>query len=350
MPAEVPRHMASGYMRAHGVTVDNAAAALQGAVTIGHGPIADIAVDGDTLVVSNYADHSMAVLNAETLAVNGGVAAREAFALAVAGDSAYVGVASVSYDAIAVIDTRTGNVTASYPLSFSVTAMTTSRDGKRIYAGRAADGGVDVAIIDVITQRVSTIYLAKGDDVVIDAMRVDSSDRRLYVATSDSRGSRLIVVDLESGVVRRTLEVGASIRGLEIGLDSTAYVLTSDLQDRGVLHVVDLVAGRIMASVEVATAPTQLALSADATRAYVVDYNEVVVLDTEKLDTVGTISVGARPSCVALGVDRLYVADYAGGVTAFAVAAPAPMLYAPLMAANSAAAVPTFRELEPAGV
>jgi DNA-binding FadR family transcriptional regulator len=109
-----------------------------------------------------------------------------------------------------VIDTRTGKVTASYPLSYSVTAMTTSRDGKRIYAGRAADGAVDVAIIDVITQRVSTIYLAKGDDVVIDAMRVDSSDRRLYVATSDSRGSRLIVVDLENGRVRRTLEVGAA--------------------------------------------------------------------------------------------------------------------------------------------
>lgn len=349
MPAEVPEHMASGYTRANGVT-DNAAAALQGAVTIGHGPIADIAVDGDTLVVSNYADHSMAVLNANTLTVDGGVPAREAFALAVSGDSAYVGVASISYDAVAVIDTRTGKVKASYPLSYSVTAMTTSRDGKRIYAGRAADGGVDVAIIDVITQRVSAIYLAKGDDVVIDAMRVDSSDRRLYVATSDSRGSRLVVVDLESGRVRRTLEIGAAIRGLEIGLDSTAYVLTSDLEDRGVVHVVDLVAGRTTASVEVATAPTQLALSADGTRAYVVDYNHVIVLDTETMDTVGTIAVDARPSCVALGVDRLYVADYAGGVTAFAVPAPAPMLYAPMMAAHAAAAVPTSRELEPAGV
>ncbi len=166
------------------VTFENATAALQSAANVGRGPIADIAVDGDTLVVTNFADHSVAVLDAERLTVSGGLDAREPFALAVAGDRAYVGVASVAYDAIAVVDTHTGAIVASYPLSFSVTAMTTSPDGKRIYAGRAADGGVDVAIIDVTTDRVGTIYLAKGDDTVIDAMRVDASGRRLYVATS----------------------------------------------------------------------------------------------------------------------------------------------------------------------
>ena len=341
--------MANTFARAKSVTVENANATLSVATTVGHGPIADMSVDGDTLVVSNYGDHNVVMLDAATLAVTGGVAAREPFALVAAGGRAHVGVASANYDAVAVIDTRTGAVLRSYPLSFNVTAMAASPDGERVYAGRAGDGGVDVSVIDTTAERVGTIYLAKGEDANIDALRVDVSGRRLYAAVSDARSSRLVVVDLETGRVRRSLEVGAPIRGLEIGLDSTAYVLTSDINDRGVVHVVDMVANRIMASVAVATAPMQLALSADGTRAYVVDYDQVVVLSTETLTVVDTISVGARPSCVAVGVDRLYVADCSGGVTAYTVPAPAPMVYEPLAAANPLAAV-EFRELEPAGV
>lgn len=351
-PAEVSHRMANGFVRADGATATTATVSQQtmdsqATASVGHGPIADMAVDGANLVVTNYGDHSVAVLDARDLSVRGGMSAREPFALAVAGDRAYVGVASISYDAVAVFDTRNGSVTKSFPLSYSVTAMTTSPDGKRIFAGRAADGGVDVAVIDVVTGRTGTIFLAKGEDVQIDAMQVDPAGRRLYAATSDARGSRLVIVDLDSGRVQRTVEIGAAIRGLAIGLDSTAYVLTSDLNDRGVLHVVDLVAGRIMASAEVATLPTQLALSVDGTRAYVVDYDRVLVLSTSTLDVIDTITVGARPSCVAVGLHRLYVADYDGAVTAFAVAAPAPMVYAPMMAANPAAA-PTVRELAPA--
>ena len=341
--------MANTFARAKSVTVENANAALSVATTVGHGPIADMSVDGGTLVVSNYGDHNVVMLDSATLAVTGGVAAREPFALVAAGGRAHVGVASANYDAVAVIDTRTGAVLKSYPLSFNVTAMAASPDGKRVYAGRAGDGGVDVSVIDTTAERVGTIYLAKGEDANIDALRVDVSGRRLYAAVSDARSSRLVVVDLETGRVRRSLEVGAPIRGLEIGLDSTAYVLTSDIDDRGGVHVVDMVANRITASVAVATAPMQLALSADGTRAYVVDYDQVVVVSTETLTVVDTISVGARPSCVAVGVDRLYVADCSGGITAYSVPAPAPMVYEPLAAANPLAAV-EIRELEPAGV
>jgi DNA-binding beta-propeller fold protein YncE len=341
--------MANTFARAKSVTVENANATLSVATTVGHGPIADISVDGDTLVVSNYGDHNVVMLDAATLAVTGGVAAREPFALVAAGGRAHVGVASANYDAVAVIDTRTGAVIRSYPLSFNVTAMAASPDGKRVYAGRAGDGGVDVSVIDTTAERVGTIYLAKGVDANIDALRVDVSGRRLYAAVSDARSSRLVVVDLDTGRVRRSLEVGAPIRGLEIGLDNTAYVLTSDIDDRGVVHVVDMVANRIMASAAVATAPMQLALSTDGSRAYVVDYDQIVVLSTETLTVVDAISVGARPSCVAVGVDRLYVADCSGGITAYEVPAPAPMVFEPLVAANPLAPV-EIRELEPAGV
>jgi YVTN family beta-propeller protein len=347
MPAEVPRNMANAFARSNSVTVGNQDVALLKSSTVGRGPISDIAVDADTLVVANFGDDSIAVLDADTLAVHAGVFAGQPTTVAVSGDRAFVSVSSASYDAIAVIDTVGGEVLMEYPLSFNVTAVATSPDGKRIYAGRAGEDGVDVAVIDVTAERVGTIYIAKGADATIDALRLDASGRRLYVAVSDARSSRLMTVDVETSRVRRTLEIGAPIRGLELGMDSTAYVLTSDIADGGVLYFVDLVENRITGMATVAQTPTQLALSEDGARAYVVDYDHVAVVDTDDRSVVTTVTVGARPSAIALRGERLYVADYDGGVTAYAVASPMPMLYSQFVAAPSLVE-PALRELEPA--
>ncbi|MDT5080776.1 MAG: hypothetical protein QOJ80_5413, partial [Mycobacterium sp.] len=187
MPAEVPRNMANAFARSNSVTVGNQDVALLKSSTVGRGPISDIAVDADTLVVANFGDDSIAVLDADTLAVHGDVFAGQPTTVAVSGDRAFVAVSSASYDAIAVIDTVGGDVLKEYPLSFNLTAVATSPDGKRIYAGRAGEDGVDVAVIDVTAERVGTIYIAKGADATIDALRLDASGRRLYVAVSDAR-------------------------------------------------------------------------------------------------------------------------------------------------------------------
>ena len=194
-----------------------------------------------------------------------------------------------------------------------------------------------------------TIYIAKGEDATIDALRLDASGRRLYVAVSDARSSRLLTVDVESARVRRTLEIGAPVRGLELGMDSIAYVLTSDIAEGGVLYFVDLVKNEIVDLAQVAQTPTQLAIGPDGTRAYVVDYDHVAVIDTEERAVIAEVSVGARPSAVALNGNRLYVADYDGGVTIYAVASPTPMLYSQFENAPSSLVVPA-RELQPLGV
>jgi YVTN family beta-propeller protein len=105
----------------------------------------------------------------------------------------------------------------------------------------------------------------------------------------------------------------------------------------------------VYATVSVGVAPMQLALSPDGTRAFVVDYDQVHVVCTETRTVVGSVSVGARPSCVAVSPERLFIADYAGSVTSYAVTARAPMLYAQFVATNSVVAQPV-RELQPAGV
>lgn len=344
--------MANTFVRAHSVTVDSATedanVSLLRCDSVGRGPVSDLSVESGTLVATNFGDNTVAVLDAETLALRGGVDTGQPFAAVTTRGRAFVAVSSASDDAIAVIDTANGNVIAAYPLDGVVTAMTASRDGKRVFAARDGAEGVQIAVIDVVAQRVATINIITSPDTTIGALRVDDAGRRLFVATSDSITSRIVVVDVATGRVRHTLELGSPIRGLELGLDSTAYVLTSGLAERGVLHVVDLVANRVTGAVSVGAAPVQLALSADGTRAFVVDYDRVHVVSTETRTVVGAISVGARPACVAVAPGRLFIADYHGDVSSYAVTAP--VMYAPPFAHAQQAPADRARELQAAGV
>jgi YVTN family beta-propeller protein len=315
-----------------------------GAVAVQRGPIGDIAVAGDgAMVVTNHGDDSVSLLNADTLAVDGVIAVPgEPFAAAVSRDRAYVSTSSSNFDAVSVIDLNTKTVIATYSLAFSVTALAISPDGKRVYAGRTGDGYVDVAVIDTTAERVGTIDIATGAGIGVDAVEVDPTGKRLYVATTDSRGSSLAIVDAETARVERTVLVGSPIRDIAFA-DGTAYVLTSDRARGGVVNVVDLSTGQITDTVELGVgAPTQMALSPDKTRAYIVDYDHVAVLCTLSLEVVSTVTVDARPSCVAVDSDggRLYVADYSSGVTAFSVESTMPLLYSQFMATDPIAALP----------
>jgi len=317
-----------------------------GSTAVRRGPIGDIAA-GDSVVVTNYGDDSVSFLNPETLVVETTIAVPgEPFAAAVSDDRAYVSTSSDSYDAVSVVDTNTRTVIATYSLAFGVTTLAVSPDGKRAYAGRNGSDHVDVAVIDITADRVGTIDIATGAGIGVDAIAVDPTGKRLYVATTDARGSQVVVVDAETARVDRKVGVGSPIRDLAFA-DGTAYVLTSDRRG-GAVSVIDMSTSRITDTIELGIgAPTQLTLSPDKTRAYIVDYDHVAVLCTLTRDVVNTVTVDARPSCLTLNYDggRLYVADYAGDVSVFSVDSTMPLLYSQLVATDPIA-LP--RELEPA--
>lgn len=353
----VRRHVTAVPAAPAGVTFNGAIDDIDvaGLVNVGRGPIADIAIDGDrdTVVVTNAGAGCVTVINPETLAVIGSVRlGGEPFAAVVANDRAYVSVASTGRDAIVEVDTITGTVLTEYPLAFSVTALAVSPDGKRVFAGRSGDQRIDIAVIDTTAERVGTIDVATGTGMRLDALRVDVSGKRLYAATADERGSRLVAINVETAQVEATIWIGAPIRDVALGNNDIAYVLTSDLTDRGVVRVVELSAGTVIDVVEVGGAPTQLALAPDATRAYVVDYDRVSVLSTLNNEIVGSIDVGVQPSAVAVRADngRLYIADYSGEINAFDTAMSLPALYPQFTAAASVVVAEPLLELEPAGV
>lgn len=324
-----------------------------GTVAVRRGPIGDIAASGVAVVVTNHGDDSVSFLDPDTRVVEDTIGVPgEPFAVVVCDDRAYVTTTSTSHDAVSVIDTNTRTVISTYPLAFGVTALAISPDGKRVYAGRTGNDHVDVAVIDTTAERVGTIDIATGAGIGVDAIVVDPTGKRLYVATTDARGSQLVVVNAETARVDGKVWVGAPIRDLAFA-DGTAYVLTSDRAHGGAVSVIDMSTNRITDTIELGIgAPTQMTLDADKTRAYVVDYDHVAVLCMLTNEVVATVSVGARPSCVTLNFDggRLYVADYAGDVSAFAVTSTLPQLYSQLIAPTDPIALPAPRELEQATV
>lgn len=309
---------------------------LVGSAPVRRGPIGDIAAADPVIVVANYGDDSIAVLNAATLAVESIIAVPgEPVAVAVADDRAYVSTSSWTHDEIAVVDLTAKSVIATYDLAFNVTALTVSPDGKRVFAGRTGNGYADVAVIDVPAERMGTIDIATGAGIGIDAVELDATGKRLYVGTTDARGSALVVVNVETARVVRTVQLGAPIRDVAVA-DGTVYVLTSDRARGGVVHVVARATGRITGTIQLGGVPTQLTMGANDTHAYVVDYDRVAVLCTLTHKVIDTLTVGARPSSVAVGAGgtRLNVADYTGVVSAYHVETATPLMYSDFVATD----------------
>ncbi|TFV60964.1 YncE family protein [Mycobacterium sp. PS03-16] len=349
-PAAAAKPTAGPATAVAGVTANDPEVSTLAAVAVGRGPVGDVAVDqaAGVVVTANHGNGSISVLDAETLAPRHLIGLGGApQVLAVAEDRAYVAISATKYDAVMVVDTAAGAVIGSYPLAFSATSMSLTADGKKLFVGRTDDDSADVVVIDVTAERVGTITLPYRPGTSVDAVSVDAEGRRLYVATTGLAGSALLTVDTGTGRVLRRLRLASPIRDLAVTAEGLAYVLRSDRRHGGSIDIIDVTANQVADTVLVGGAPTQLTVSPDGTRAYVVDYDRVAVFDTLTTELVDELTGDGRPSCVAVRADgrRLYVADYAGAVTVLDVPGSAlPLRYTPFLATEPIAR-PDVREL-----
>jgi YVTN family beta-propeller protein len=318
-------------VNAPGFTVEAEIAVQRGAVT-------GIAVspDGTRLTVTHHGDDSVSLIDTR----NGEVAQTvvdidEPFAVAVSdrGGRAYVSTASAAYDSILAFDLEGNRVVAAHPVAHSVTDLAVSPDGSRVYASRTAATGADVAILDTKTGTEDNIGIAAAAGITADCVRVSPDGRRLYVAANGPFAAEVVVIDTHTNRVTNSVEIGSPIRDIALSADgATAYVGSCGPDFGAVLDVIDVRTNTVANTYkigEIAGRVTQLALSRDGRRVYLVGDSSVTVWSTATHDVLGSIVTGAQPSCVAENPDgaRLYVADYTGAITVLAIApadAPPP--------------------------
>jgi YVTN family beta-propeller protein len=302
------------------------------------GAVSGIAVspDGTRLMVTHYGDDSVSLIDTR----DGEVAHTivdidEPFAVAVSdtGGRAYVSTVSAAYDSILTFDMNDNRVVAAHPVAHSVTDLTVSPDGRHVYASRTAANGADIAILDTETGKEDSIGIAARAGTTAQCARVSPDCRRLYVAANGPFTAELVVVDTQSNRVANTIEIGSPIRDIALSADgATAYVGSCGSDFGAALDVVNTGSNTVANTYkigEIAGRVTQLALSRDGLRAYLVGDSSVTVWSTSTHDVIGSIVTGAQPSCVTESPEgnRLYVADYGGAITVLTIAstdAPAP--------------------------
>lgn len=285
--------------------------------------------DGSRLVVTNYGDNSVSIIDTGTYAVVNtvpGIGEPSAIAIGnVAHNCAYVSTASASYDAITGVDLSTNTVVATHPVARSISDLAVSPNGRHVYASRTGSNGADVAVLDTMTGRIDAIDIAVAPGTTTEYVRISPNGQRLYVAVQGRSGGEVVVIDTAARRVIDTIEIGSPIRDVALSWDGrTGYVAGCDPDFGGVVDLIDtrthMVTDRLKIG-EIGGFLTQLALSGDGEQAYLVSDHGVMVLCTHTFNILGTITVGAQPSCVIESPDgsRLYVADYSGAVTLISI-------------------------------
>ena len=292
-------------VNAPGFTVEAEIAVQRGAVT-------GIAVspDGTQLIVTHYGDDSVSLIDTR----HGEVAHTvvdidEPFAVAVSdrGGRAYFSTVSAAYDSILAFDMDDNRVIAAHPVAHSVTDLAVSPDGMRVYASRTAANGADVAILDTQTGTEDAIGIAAVAGTTAACVRVSPDGRRLYVAANGPFAAELVIIDTHTNRVANTIEIGSPIRDIALSADgATAYVGSCGPEFDAVLDVIDVRTDTVANTYkigEIAGRVTQLALSRDGRRAYLVGGSSVTVWSTSTHDVIGSIVTGAEPSCVTESPD-----------------------------------------------
>jgi DNA-binding beta-propeller fold protein YncE len=333
---------------------------IAGEINAGRGAVSGMAIspDGDVLMTTHYGDNSVSLVDT----ANGVVAltvvdVEEPFAVALSGNRAYVSSVSTEQDSVLAFDTESDEIVAEYPLAFNVTDLAVSPNGRHLYAARTGDEVADVAILDTKTGKEDSVRVAGTAGTTIGCVRVSPEGRRLYVAANGSSTAHLVMVDAVQKRVLNAVEITSPIRDIALSPDgATAYVGSAGPDFGTVLDIIDTRTSTITTTLkigDVAGLLTQLTVSRDGERAYLVGNQSVTVLSTATQDVIGNIAVDGDPSCAIESPDgkRLYIADYAGTVTVLAIAGAAAPADVPTaddeLTAPHPWAVPDLLLLEP---
>lgn len=340
---------------------------MVGQIATPYGPIGDIAVspDGHYLVVTHPSAHRVSIIDTSTIdartidmtALNisaldptslealaheaqtclgasyDGVADDGAkFAMCSADISAptaiavsdhlYVSSVSVSQDYVVAIDTSTGIPLAAKSIPLVVSDLAVAPAGDVLYVGCCAETGVDIAVVDVETGASEAIILSAAPTATLHTLAMSTDAARLYAALSTAADSAVVIIDLYERTVIDTVTLSGAIDDIAVHPNGRMiYVTGWNTLQGGVIHSIDTFTASVVATVALGGSPTQLALGYGGTTAYLLDGQEIIVVDTKTHQLSDSVIIGGQLCAITAGLsgERLYVADYDGVLTALAV-------------------------------
>jgi YVTN family beta-propeller protein len=331
------------------VAVTLATGAVSATIPVGQTPIA-IAVtpDGSAAYVANFDDGTVSVIEnsslqpVATLAVGQGP-----IALAFTPDGSKAVVANRMGNSVSVIDVASGTVSAPIAVSAEPSSVAVTPDGKKAFVSTSIGG---VSVVDVATLSVANIPMTSNPGAVAtgaDRARARPISRparagsaatppacdgcTVVVVTPDGREAFVVgedavaVIDVSTMAVTQDVSLPfITVAAAAITPDSRQLLIpTIDLgfpvgAPKNIL-VFDTTTFSLLGEIPVGPDPTALAVTADGSRAIVLDGNEttLTVASVPGRSVLGTVKAGpglVQPTGVAASPDgsKVYVADALG--------------------------------------
>lgn len=224
---------------------------------------------------------------------------------------------------VSVIDTS-ANALVGNPISagsFENTGIALTPDGRRLYVAGESDVGVGrVWVIDSATNTVIGNPITVGDNPSAIAMAPDG--RRVYVANLNSL--TVSVIDTTSNaVVGQPISVGSQPDAVKVTPDGRRVYIAHLTDQR--ISVIDTATDTVIASPDVPDFATDLAISPDSQRVYIVNtiddpgdiHSEITTIDITTNTVIGDpIKIpGATGIAVSPDGHRIYVSGNNSGLT-----------------------------------
>lgn len=285
--------------------IDGGSQTVTSTIPVGDGPQGvAFTPDGSTAYVTNGASGDVSVLDVPGGTVTGAIDVGEdpiSVTFTPDGSTAYVAHFSVD-DGISVIDVATGSVSGTIPVGDGPRSVAFTPDGSTAYA--TSDFGDYVSVIDVASESVTgTITVGELPSSV--AFTPDGTTAYVPVFRKDL----VAVIDVASEAVTGTISVGD--RPVDVAFTpagSTAYVVNrvatavDSPEENGTVSVIDVASGSVTGTIQVGDLARSVAFGPDGAVAYVVNHasDDVSVIDVEAGEVVSTIPVGDAPWRVAV--------------------------------------------------
>ncbi|CAH1194081.1 40-residue YVTN family beta-propeller repeat-containing protein [Candidatus Nitrotoga sp. BS] len=250
---------------------------------------------GPYAYITNYGSNNVSVIDTAndtvlaTIAVGYGP-----YGVTVSPDATRVYVANYVSSSVSVIDATTNSVLATVPIATRPYGLAVSPDGRHVYV--VAYFSNNVSVIDTASNTVTaTIPVGQRPHGVV----VSQDNKQVYVANYATNDITVIDATLNSVSATIPLPANSNPFGLAQTLDSSKLYVTG--WSSNAVYVVDTARKAVTATIPVGMRPVSAAVSPDASRVYVSNYNgstsitSVSVIDAASNIITNTITVGTRP-------------------------------------------------------